>query len=118
MKIGAPKETAARERRVALVPDVVRRLRAAEHEVIVESGAGLRAGATDEQYVTAGAEIGDPWSADVVAKVGDPAYQAGMILAGFLPRIAMSTKFTCSATAPSASRSAVNRGSITATITG
>ena len=72
MKIGAPKETAARERRVALVPDVVRRLRAAEHEVIVESGAGLQAGATDEQYVAAGAEIGDPWSAEVVAKVAPP----------------------------------------------
>ena len=34
MKIGVPKETAARERRVALVPDVVRRLLAAEHEVV------------------------------------------------------------------------------------
>ena len=90
MKIGAPKETAARERRVALVPDVVRRLRAAEHEVIIESGAGLTAGATDEQYVAAGARIGDPWSAEVVAKVAPPSAEelaklrAGSILVGFL----------------------------------
>ena len=41
MKIGVPKETAERERRVALVPDVVRRLVAAEHEVVIEAGAGL-----------------------------------------------------------------------------
>ena len=72
MKIGAPKETAARERRVALVPDVVRRLRAAEHEVVVEPGAGLAAGATDEAYTAAGAELGDPWGAEVVAKVAPP----------------------------------------------
>jgi NAD(P) transhydrogenase subunit alpha len=90
LKIGAPKETAARERRVALVPDVVRRLRAAEHEVIVEAGAGLAAGATDEQYVAAGAEIGDAWSAQVVAKVAPPSeaelakLRAGTILVGFL----------------------------------
>ena len=90
LKIGVPKETAARERRVALVPDVVRRLRAAEHEVIVEAGAGLAAGATDEQYVAAGAEIGDPWSAEVVAKVAPPSaaelaqLRAGTILVGFL----------------------------------
>jgi NAD(P) transhydrogenase subunit alpha len=90
LKIGAPKETAARERRVALVPDVVRRLRAAEHEVIVEAGAGLQAGATDEQYTAAGAEIGDPWSAEVVAKVAPPSSEElaklrpGTILVGFL----------------------------------
>jgi NAD(P) transhydrogenase subunit alpha len=90
LQIGAPKETAARERRVALVPDVVRRLRAAEHEVIVESGAGLEAGATDEHYVAAGAAIGDPWSAEVIAKVAPPSAQElaklrpGAILVGFL----------------------------------
>ena len=72
MKIGVPKETAARERRVALVPDVVRRLRAAEHDVVVEPGAGLQAGATDDAYTQAGATLGDPWAADVVAKVAAP----------------------------------------------
>ena len=69
MQIGVPKETAARERRVALILDVVRRLRAAEHEVVVEPGAGLSAGATDDAYTAAGATLGDPWSAEIVAKV-------------------------------------------------
>ena len=44
MRIGVPKETAAGERRVALVPDVVRRLAAAGHEVVIEPGAGAGAG--------------------------------------------------------------------------
>jgi NAD(P) transhydrogenase subunit alpha len=72
VRIGVPKETAARERRVALVPEVVRKLRAAEHEVVIEPGAGLAAGATDEAYAQAGATLGDPWGADVVAKVAPP----------------------------------------------
>ena len=40
MKIGVPKETAEGERRVALVPDVVKALTAKEIEVAVEAGAG------------------------------------------------------------------------------
>jgi NAD(P) transhydrogenase subunit alpha len=79
-----------RERRVALVPDVVRRLRAADHEVVVEAGAGLLAGVPDEAYVAAGATIGDPWAAEVVAKVAPPTdaevarLGAATILVGFL----------------------------------
>jgi NAD(P) transhydrogenase subunit alpha len=71
VKVGVPKETADGERRVALTPDVVRRL-GADHEVVVESGAGENAGVTDEAFTEAGATIGDPWSADVVAKVVAP----------------------------------------------
>ena len=40
MKVGVPKETAEGERRVALVPEVVRKLAAKELEVVVEAGAG------------------------------------------------------------------------------
>ena len=40
MRIGVPKETAEGERRVALVPDVVKSLRQSELDVTVESGAG------------------------------------------------------------------------------
>jgi NAD(P) transhydrogenase subunit alpha len=72
VRIGVPKETAPRERRVALVPDVVRRLVAAEHEVVVESGAGVESAASDEAYTEAGATIGDPWGAEVVVKVAPP----------------------------------------------
>ena len=42
MRIGIPKETAGGEKRVAMVPDVVRKLDAAGHEVLVERGAGER----------------------------------------------------------------------------
>ena len=66
MRIGVPKETAAGERRVALVPEVVRKLTAKDHEVVVEAGAAQGALLPDEQYTEAGAAIGDPWNADVV----------------------------------------------------
>ena len=70
--IGVPRETAAGERRVALVPKAVERLRAAGLDVTVEIGAGAGALIPDEQYERAGACIGDPWSADVVVKVNPP----------------------------------------------
>jgi H+-translocating NAD(P) transhydrogenase subunit alpha len=72
VKVGVPKETAENERRVALVPEVVKRLAANEIGVVVESGAGAGALIPDELFTDAGAEIGDPWSADVVAKVAVP----------------------------------------------
>src|SRR5438067_2171213 len=90
MKIGVPKEIAAGERRVALVPEVVRKLVAAGHDVAVEPGAGLGALIPDGLYINAGAGIGDPWSADVVVKVAPPSdaeigrLAADSILIGFL----------------------------------
>ena len=76
MKIGVPKETAEGERRVALVPDVVRSLKKNEHvDVLVEAGAGDAAGHPDAQYADAGAEIvpaDQIWNADVVLKVAIP----------------------------------------------
>jgi NAD(P) transhydrogenase subunit alpha len=73
VRIGVPKETAAGERRVALVPDVVRRLAAQGHEVVVEPGAGAAAGIPDERFADAGATLAPgAWAADVVAKVAPP----------------------------------------------
>ena len=73
MRVGVPKETAEGERRVAVVPDVVRRMGAAGHEVIVEPGAGEGAGVHRRGvHRRPGATIGDPWGADVVAKVVAP----------------------------------------------
>ncbi len=72
MKIGVPKETAEGERRVALIPDVVKSLAAKEIDVVVESGAGEESGHPDASYTEAGAEIGDPWDADVVVHVAVP----------------------------------------------
>jgi NAD(P) transhydrogenase subunit alpha len=57
MKIGVPKETSTDERRVALVPDTVGRLIQSGLEVVVESGAGVGAFFSDQEYQDAGARI-------------------------------------------------------------
>jgi NAD(P) transhydrogenase subunit alpha len=74
MKVGVPKETAAGERRVALVPDGVRRLVDAGVQVLVERGAGDEAAFLDSAYEGAGARIVDDVvaDADLVAKVQRP----------------------------------------------
>ena len=56
MRIGVPKETAAGEHRVALVPEVVSKLKAKGLDVVVQSGAGADALLPDAAYVQAGAE--------------------------------------------------------------
>ena len=90
--IGVPKETVDGERRVALVPDTVRRLRAAGLEIVVEPGAGAGALIPDELYAAAGARLSeDAWRCDVVVKVAPPGpeeiagLREGTILIGFLP---------------------------------
>lgn len=59
MLIGVPREIANGERRVALVPDVVQSLTRAGHQVVIERGAGLRAGFTDEAYRDVGCDLAD-----------------------------------------------------------
>jgi H+-translocating NAD(P) transhydrogenase subunit alpha len=76
MKLGVPKETAAGETRVALVPDTVRRLVDAGVEVLVETGAGEAASFLDAAYREAGADIvADPYEADVICKVQKPSQE-------------------------------------------
>jgi NAD(P) transhydrogenase subunit alpha len=72
MRIGVPKETAPGERRVALVPESGKKLRQAGYEIAVEAGAGEGALIPDALYEEAGARIGNPWRAEVVAKVAPP----------------------------------------------
>jgi NAD(P) transhydrogenase subunit alpha len=73
MKVGVPTETAERERRVALVPEVVKRLTTKGHEVLVQPGAGAGASIPDEQFADAGATLTDDvWGADIVVKVAPP----------------------------------------------
>src|SRR4051794_24663957 len=94
MKIGVPKESVDGERRVALVPDVVKSLKKNEHvDLLVESGAGEAAGHPDSQYEEAGAEVveGDgAWDADAVVHVAVPSaaeiakLSSGQILIGHL----------------------------------
>ena len=57
MKISVLKESIEGETRVAAVPDTIAKLVSLGHEVTVESGAGLSAGATDAMYKTRGAAI-------------------------------------------------------------
>jgi len=70
--VGIPKETAPGERRVALTPDAVGRLVKRQASVMVERGAGDSASLPDDAYREAGAQSGDPWSADIVVKVQKP----------------------------------------------
>ncbi|MDH4050120.1 MAG: Re/Si-specific NAD(P)(+) transhydrogenase subunit alpha [Rubrivivax sp.] len=78
--IGVPRETAADEKRVATVPDVVEKLVKLGFSVAVESGAGDAANFADDTYSAAGAEIvptaADLWAkADIVFKVRGPSPQ-------------------------------------------
>jgi H+-translocating NAD(P) transhydrogenase subunit alpha len=75
MKVSVVKETAPGERRVALVPEAVVKLRAAGLDILAESGAGDGAWFTDDAYAEAGASIvsrADALAADVVLMVGRP----------------------------------------------
>ena len=93
MRVGVPKESREGERRVALIPDVVRSLTGDDLEVAVESGAGESAGHPDSEYSDAGASVGsadDAWGADVVVKVALPTIEeigrlrSGQVLIGHL----------------------------------
>jgi NAD(P) transhydrogenase subunit alpha len=100
MQIGVPKESAEGERRVALVPEVVRKLSSGGGgiEVVVERGAGAGALIPDGQFEEAGARlVDDPgvvFGSDVVVKVATPtAEEIGRlrsdgVLIGFLAPLA------------------------------
>jgi NAD(P) transhydrogenase subunit alpha len=57
MRIAVRKESAAGERRVAIVPETVKRLAARKIEVSVEAGAGVGSYASDEEYRAMGARV-------------------------------------------------------------
>jgi NAD(P) transhydrogenase subunit alpha len=57
MKIGIPKETAPGEKRVALIPETVKKLAAKKIETIVEAGAGQASSFGDAEYQAAGAQV-------------------------------------------------------------
>jgi len=94
MRIGVPKETAAGEHRVALVPEVVGKLKAKGLDVVVQSGAGADALLSDAAFEEAGAQVSSDasavWGADVVVTIAPPdpeqirSLGAGSILIGFL----------------------------------
>jgi NAD(P) transhydrogenase subunit alpha len=94
MRVAVPSETAPGERRVALVPETVSKLREAGFEIRVERGAGSAAGFPDDDYASAGAELTDTGSllpgADAVVRVAPPTPEqvgqmaSGTVLVGFL----------------------------------
>ncbi len=77
MKIGAPKEIFEGENRVAMTPDSAQALAKLGHTCVIESGAGAKAGFSDETYKAAGVEVVKTAKAlfdavDVVVKVRGP----------------------------------------------
>jgi NAD(P) transhydrogenase subunit alpha len=95
MKIGIPRETAAGEKRVATVPEVVEKLIKLGFTVAVQSGAGEAANFGDDAYRAAGAEVvptaAELWAgSDIVFKVRAPSpeevglMREGGMLIGFV----------------------------------
>ena len=94
MKVGVARETAAGERRVALVPEALGKLTAAGLEILVEAGAGAGAMIPDEAFANAGARVvaTDELYAqsDVVLRVQKPAgaevskLRSGQVVIGLL----------------------------------
>ncbi|MBO0890991.1 MAG: NAD(P) transhydrogenase subunit alpha [Acidothermales bacterium] len=94
MTVGVVKEAAAGERRVALVPEVVDRVRGLGADVVVEAGAGAAAHFPDEDYAARDARVvpGEQVyaDADVVVCVTTPQPDArqrlrdGQVLLGLL----------------------------------
>jgi H+-translocating NAD(P) transhydrogenase subunit alpha len=89
-KLFIPKEVAKGERRVAAVPETIKKYVKAGIECVVEAGAGELANVTDANYREAGATIASDatqaWSeADIVMKVAAPTVeQAGQLKEGSL----------------------------------
>jgi H+-translocating NAD(P) transhydrogenase subunit alpha len=95
LRIGVPRETAAGEKRVATVPDVIAKLVKLGFSAAVESGAGDAAHFDDDSYGAAGAEIvptaAELWAgSDIVFKVRPPSadevalMREGGMLIGFI----------------------------------
>ena len=77
MKIGVPKEIKTNENRIALVPAGAEMLIGAGHSLLIETGAGLGSGFSDEDYTSVGAQIGADAAAvwaqsDMIMKVKEP----------------------------------------------
>lgn len=57
MILGVPKEIKNNEFRVGLTPQSIKALVKNNHEIIVESNAGIGSGFSDDDYLSAGAKI-------------------------------------------------------------
>ena len=76
IQIALPKETSTYENRIGLTPQAVQLLIANGHEVIVENGAGERAGYSDADYLLAGASVSEDlqqvWQGQLILKINAP----------------------------------------------
>ncbi|MFT7490944.1 MAG: alanine dehydrogenase [Pseudohongiellaceae bacterium] len=77
MKIGVPKEIKNHEYRVGMVPASVKELTRRNHEVLVQTSAGVGIGFSDEDYIAVGATIAATADqvfaeADMIVKVKEP----------------------------------------------
>lgn len=75
MRIGVPRESRPAENRVAATPETVKKLVDRGFSVVVEAGAGAASALPDQEYVDAGATLGDAattWAAELVVKVQRP----------------------------------------------
>ncbi|WP_424179457.1 Re/Si-specific NAD(P)(+) transhydrogenase subunit alpha [Yoonia sp. TsM2_T14_4] len=77
MKIGTPKEIFAGEDRVAMTPASAQDLKKLGYDCVIETGAGVAAGFTDQSYKDAGVEVVKTAAAlykaaDIIAKVRPP----------------------------------------------
>ncbi|MGO3731952.1 MAG: alanine dehydrogenase [Vagococcus sp.] len=94
MKIGIPKEIKNNENRVSLTPPFVGSLVKQNHNLLVETGAGIGSGFTDDEYVSFGATIvptaKEAWNVDMVLKVKEPLvseydyFKEGLVLFTYL----------------------------------
>jgi alanine dehydrogenase len=69
MRIGIPREVKDGESRIALTPQAVAALVKDRNEVVVESGAGIGIGFSDDSFLAAKATIGNPWDCELIVKV-------------------------------------------------
>ena len=76
IQIALPKETSTYENRIGLTPQAVQLLIANGHEVILERGAGERAGFSDADYLLAGASVTEDlqqvWQGGLILKINAP----------------------------------------------
>ena len=77
MKIGSPKERHGDEARVAMTPDSAQALQKLGYDCVIETGAGVKAGFSDDAYRAAGVTVVETAEAlsveaDIVAKVRPP----------------------------------------------
>ncbi|MGB3342417.1 MAG: alanine dehydrogenase [Aequorivita sp.] len=74
--IGIPKEAYFQERRICLTPDAVNAIVSNGHKVLIENGAGLEAGFSNNEYSEAGAQMTDDtqkvFACPIVLKVEPP----------------------------------------------